>query len=469
MRNALSVLFGLVTAAVLLGVSLPQSATAAGAIRCVSGAGCSEAEALSECKSYNPLPDTYGSVSITDRKCDSTVAGNGSGRYNLSYVGKRANGTSTGWVGFQAFAFVNKCGSEPSYTGVGPWYSGGMASNGSLGCRNNCDGVWQRNVDSSMTFTPTGSICPDNEKSNCQKMSGYYWNPILNVCEPPEGTCPGGRPQNSLGQCAEEPCPEGKVQQPDGTCKNKNNECPAGQIKSPDGKCLPGDGQCAQGEVRGKDGTCKRDSDGDGEPDQGEEGGEDPDGKKKDEFSGGDDCKTPPTCSGSPIMCGQARIQWRIDCNTRRNRNIAGGACNTPPVCTGEKCDAMEYSSLLMQWRTACALERATGGIGGGGGGNGDSAAIRGALTGTDGVPNYGAESPGSGAWKNGGNTPPGQPDTSGYGWGGSCPQPPSFEVMGQSYQFDVTPVCTWLGLGSYFVLGLAALFSLRIVASKEA
>jgi len=351
---------------VLFGIALPQVANAAGAIRCVTGAGCSQAEARSECESYNPLPDTYGSASITDRKCTSTEFGNGNGRYNLTYVGKKANGSSTGWVGFNAFAFSNKCGSEPSYTGVGPWYSGGMASNGSLGCRNNCDGVWQRNVDSSMTFTPTGSICPDNEKSNCQKMSGYYWNPILNVCEPPEGTCPGGRPQNSLGQCAEEPCPEGKVQQPDGTCKNKNNECPAGQIKSPDGKCLPGDGQCAQGEVRGKDGTCKKDIDGDGQPDQGEEGGEGPDGKKKDEFSGGDDCKTPPACSGSPIMCGQARIQWRIDCNTRRNRNIAGGACTTPPVCTGEKCDALEYSGLLMQWRTACATERlAQGGSGG--------------------------------------------------------------------------------------------------------
>lgn len=364
--------------------------------------------------------------------------------------------------------YTKTCQGEPSYTGVGPWSSGGAAKSGSLGCRNGCDGVWSRNADSSMTWSATGGNCPENEKTTCENYpDGYYWNAILKVCEPPEGKC-GGRPANSLGQCAPEPCPAGMTQQQDGTCKNKDNECPAGQIKSPAGNCLPGDGQCAQGEVRGKDGTCKKDSDGDGKPDEGEEGGEDPDGKKKDEFSGGDDCKTPPTCSGSPIMCGQARIQWRIDCNTRRNRNIAGGACTTPPVCTGEKCDAMEYSSLLMQWRTACAVERAAGGIGGGGG-NGDSAAIRGALTGTDGVPNYGAESPGSGAWKNGGNTPPGQPDTSGYGWGGSCPQPPSFEVMGQSYQFDVTPVCTWLGLGSYFVLGLAALFSLRIVASKEA
>ncbi len=358
------------------------------------------------------------------------------------------------------------CGKEPSYTGVGPWSSGGAAKNGSLGCRNGCDGMWTRNADSAMTWNATGDACPQNEKDNCERIGeGYFYNSILKVCEPPEGKCQDGRKPNSLGQCAPEPCPNGMLQQADGTCKNKDNECPAGQVKSPAGNCLPGDGQCAQGEVRGKDGTCKKDSDGDGEPDEGEEGGEGSDGKKKDEFSGGDDCKTPPTCSGSPIMCGQARIQWRIDCNTRKNRNIAGGACNTQPVCTGDKCDALEYSGLLMQWRTACALEKLNTGTGG----NADTAAIRNALTGTGGNPDYGTTSPGSGAWQGGGNTTPGTPNTAGYGWGGSCPQPPAFEVMGQSFQFDVTPVCTWLGLGSYFVLGLAALFSLRIVASKDA
>lgn len=269
------------------------------------------------------------------------------------------------------YYFSKSCSGEPSYTGLGPWSTGGAAKSGSLGCRNGCDGVWSRNADSSMTWSATGGNCPDNEKTTCDNYpDGYYWNAILKVCEPPEGKC-GGRPANSLGQCAPEPCPAGMTQQQDGTCKNKDNECPAGQIKSPAGNCLPGDGQCAQGEVRGKDGTCKKDRDGDGKPDDGEEGGEDPDGKKKDEFSGGDDCKTPPTCSGSPIMCGQARIQWRIDCNTRKNRNIAGGACTTPPVCTGDKCDALEYSGLLMQWRTACAAEKLAQASGNGNGSDG--------------------------------------------------------------------------------------------------
>lgn len=325
----------------------------------VNTSGCSLAEAMAACNAFVPGAGNNNVSGGVTRKVCNKDGGATSGRVIMQYWGRQSGSTGEGgpYLG-GIWYWTNKCSVEPSYTGTGPWSSGGAAKSGSLGCRNMCDGIWGRNADSSMTWQATGGLCPDDEKGTCDNYgSGYYWNAILNVCEPPEGKC-GGRPQNSLGQCAPEPCPEGMTLQADGTCKNKTNECPAGQIKSPDGKCLPGDGQCAQGEVRGKDGTCKKDSDGDGEPDEGEEGGEGSDGKKRDEFSGGDDCKTPPTCSGSPIMCGQARIQWRIDCNTRRNRNIAGGTCSTPPVCTGEKCDALEYTGLLMQWRTACATEK---------------------------------------------------------------------------------------------------------------
>lgn len=428
---------------------------------------CTEGQAYAVCRSeLASYIAGRAPVQFRNDRCEKTFpTSTGSVTSKFEYL----DGTT--WIGgvHRDYYYTRGCSTEPNYTGTGPWSSGGAAKNGSLGCRNGCDGVWSRNGDNSMTWAGTGGNCPENEKSNCDNMpDGYYWNAILNVCEPPKGKCPGGREPNSLGQCAPEPCPEGKVQQPDGTCKNSDNECPAGQIKSPDGKCLPGEGQCAAGEVRGKDGTCKRDSNNDGEPDEGEEEGEGPDGEKvKESFGGGDDCNAPPSCSGSPIMCGQARIQWRIDCNTRKNRNIAGGACNSPPICTGEKCDAMEYTGMLMQWRSACALEKLASVSGDGS--NSDLTAIRDALTGTNGNPNYGSESPGSSAWQNGGNTPPGKPNTAGYGWSGSCPQPPSFDVMGQSFQFNVTPLCNWLSLGSYFVLGLAALFSLKIVASKDA
>ncbi|MBH1519081.1 virulence factor TspB C-terminal domain-related protein [Stenotrophomonas sp. SG1] len=355
------------------------------------------------------------------------------------------------------------CSAQGEYTGQGPWSNlGGSARSGSLGCREGCDGFWNRNADSSSTWTPTGDVCPDDEKKNCEQPAlanaGYYWNVALSVCEPPKPVCEGGKNPNSLGQCAPEPCPDGMAQQADGTCKKKDNECPAGQVRSPDGKCLPGDGQCASGEVRGPDGTCKKDSDGDGNPD---EPGE------KDTFSGGDDCSSPPACSGSPIMCGQARIQWRIDCNTRKNRNVTGGLCGAMPVCTGEKCDAMEYASLLMLWRSTCALEKMASGPSGGGD-SADVKAIRDALTGAGGSVTTPADRPASDVWTPSSGQPT-RPNASGYGWGRGCPQPPAIEVMGQTIAFDITPLCRWLGLGSYFVVGLAALFCLRIIASKDA
>jgi len=331
---------------------VPQIARAAAPVRCNSAASCTIAEAQAECQGYD-VSDNLQIVRVSVRECRRTGQSSAAtGYFFLRYKGVNSDGTELGWFGGDTFYFRNNCPSESPYTGTGPWSSGGAAKNGSLGCRNGCDGIWQSNADSSKTWTPTGDMCPADEEGNCKAMGdGYYWNGALKVCEPPEGKCQDGRKPNSLGQCAPEPCPDGMVSQADGTCKKKDTECPAGEVKSPDGRCLPGDGQCASGEVRGPDGTCKKDRDGDGDPDEPGEG-------EKEFFAGGDDCNSPPSCSGSPILCGQARIQWRIECNTRRNRNIAGGTCAAMPICTGEKCDAMEYSSLLMQWRTACATEK---------------------------------------------------------------------------------------------------------------
>lgn len=400
---------------------------------------------------------------VKDKRCVDKPAENGGlikGYFQGTFV--NSNGATVDWG--PNFPYGSSCKDKGGYTGAGPWSSiGGGARSGSVGCRDGCDGMWNKNADSSYTWTPAGNLCPEDEQKNCEQPAmanaGYYWNPVLKLCEPPKPQCEGGKNPNSLGQCAPEPCPDGMAHQADGTCKKKDNECPAGQVRSPDGKCLPGDGQCAKGEVRGPDGTCKKDSDGDGKPD---EPGE------KDSFSGGDDCSAPPSCSGSPIMCGQARIQWRIDCNTRKNRNIAGGLCNSMPVCTGEKCDAMEYAGLLMQWRSACALEKMAQGNGNGGGDNGDTKAIRDALTGSGGSVTTAPDRPSSDVWSPRSGTPV-KPDTGGYGWGRGCPQPPAIEVMGQTIAFDITPLCRWLGLGSYFVVGLAALFCLRIIASRDA
>ena len=452
----------------LMAISMwPTDAQARGPIRCnqTTQPYCTIEQARAECMAYDPLP--WGNwVQIIERRCVNEIRSSSGdvGRFNAEYIAKLHNGSITPWTGAAVSTdWVQDCKKQASYTGTGPWSTEGAARSGSLGCRNGCDGMWGKNADNTFTWSALGNVCPDNEKKNCEAPSsaaaGYYWNPILRVCEPPTGKCNGGGKPNSLGQCAPEPCPEGMGQQPDGTCKKKENECPAGQIRSPDGKCLPGDGQCAKGEVRGQDGTCKKDADNDGQPDP----------VTDESFSGGDDCNAPPSCSGSPIMCGQARIQWRIDCNTRKNRNIAGGTCASMPICTGDKCDAMEYSALLMQWRSACALEKLAQGSGNGGGGeNADVKAIRDALTGTGGAVTTAPDRPSSDVWAPRSGTPV-KPDTGGYGWGRTCPQPPSFEVFGNVIQINTAPLCNWLILGSYFVMGLAALASLRIIASRDA
>ncbi|WP_372172638.1 hypothetical protein [Xanthomonas axonopodis] len=323
------------------------------------------------------------------------------------------------FLGNKYYYVAKSCDKEPAYTGGGPWGTYvGSARSGSIGCRNGCDGVWFGNGDDSMTWQATGAVCPADPPKACEGMKGYVWNRYLGVCEPtPPEKCPEGQSKNAKGTCEPNACPEGMVLGQDGTCKPKDNECPSGQIKSPTGSCLPGDGQCASGEVRGADGTCKKDGDGDGEPDGEGDGEGDPD---KSQFSGGDDCNTPPSCSGDAIMCGQARIQWRIDCNTRRNRNVSGGTCASMPVCTGEKCDAMEYNSMVFQWRSACAAEKLLAKGTGDGGSNGEQPA----WTKVGGM----SQDPGAGASADDTKVLTTKKistddlDQSGFGGGGSCP-----------------------------------------------
>lgn len=265
------------------------------------------------------------------------------------------------------------CNSKADYNGVFPGASGAPKS-GSVQCNSGCMQVWTPNADSTWNGTfALNATCDssDNTADQCKNMglaNGYHYNNYTKTCEPDTKECPEGKQNNAKGECEDQACPKGMTLTQFGTCENEKNQCPAGQVKSPAGACLPGDGQCAQGEAIGKDGTCKRDADGDGKPDEGEE---DDDADKKSTFSGGDNCDSPPSCSGDIIMCGQARIQWRIDCNTRREVNIQGGTCGSPPICVGKNCKALEYSQLLMQWRSACAAEKLLA-KGSGGAGSGD-------------------------------------------------------------------------------------------------
>lgn len=226
-------------------------------------------------------------------------------------------------------------------------YSYSPAPNGSVGCLDGCQAMFFTNPDGSSTAKFIG----DEPSYHCYIIMqvedcdpGWQWS--AGYCVPPPSTCkPNETKDPSTGTC-KQTCPSGMSPDATGSCKADSDTCPAGQTKGPDGSCVGAD-SCPNGEASGSDGTCKKNAD----PDK-DEGDDDK------YFSGGDNCSSPPSCSGDEIMCGQARIQWRIDCNTRRNINISGGACGAMPVCTGEKCDALEYAQLIQQWRSACSLEQ---------------------------------------------------------------------------------------------------------------
>lgn len=350
------------------------------------------------------------------------------------------------------------CAAKPDYIST-PTYE---MRNGTVTCSDGCEVGHFANGDGTYTGKPSllgraCSVLPD-----CASLGGgYYTNANTGHCELPATECESNQTTGPGGACLDA-CPSGMHTDDAGLCVQDSDNCPAGEIRSPSGSCLPGDGQCAAGEAKKKDGTCGKDTDGDGEADDDDD---DPENDSdKESFSGGDSCDSPPSCSGGPIDCGMARIQWRIDCNTRKDITISGGSCSAIPICTGRNCNAMEYSQLLMQWRTACKAA----GEGGEAGNNQD---LIDALTGPTGTI---ADSSGGGDLEDLG---PGMgeeagedfdPDGTGFGWGSSCPTPPSISFGGRTFTFDIGPMCDWFALGGVLVMILSSLASLRIVSGAS-
>lgn len=364
--------------------------------------------------------------------------------------------------------FSASCASRPDYVGRPP-----MSTNypvppvqGASSCMNGCTTGWYNNGDGTWSGVALGSVCTDQQhREECELTGDRVWNAYIGMCQPKQEKCTAEQIKNAATGACEDTCPAGMKMDGTGVCVQAEDDCPAGNIKAPSGECLPGDGQCAAGEARRPNGTCGKDSDGDGEADEDDEDPEnDPD---KETASGGDSCDSPPSCSGGAIACMQVKIQWRIDCNTRKSANVTGGTCGAIPVCTGKSCDALEYSQLLQQWKAACALEAIAAGAGGGG----DGDAVVDLLTGPGSINSNagGGDSLDDGnPWSDEGEEH--EPDASGYGWSRSCPSPPSLSLPGgQSVQIDLTPLCNWVSLGGTLVLILAGLMSLRIVAGGTA
>lgn len=339
---------------------------------------------------------------------------------------------------------------------------GAIVPNGSVGCSDGCqffsysngDGTYSRNWINDDAANHC-SVVPNECTLNG---AGYYLHPGLGMCVPPMPECSANEIKDPLtGECGAG-CPAGMTRDATGACVVERDTCPAGHIRAPSGECLPGEGQCAAGEARKPDGTCGRDSDNDGTPDE-----FDPDTDST-SFSGGDTCNAPPSCSGDPIMCGMARIQWRIECNTRKDTTVTGGSCGAVPVCIGKNCDALEYSQLLQQWRTSCALEKLGGGDGGDDGGpHACGPGMSDAQC--EAAQNIGGEGdPGSAVVEN--EYFADGFDASGYGWSQSCPTIPPVTIYGNTIDFQskIGPLCDWIQLGGVFLMIITGILCITIL-----
>ena len=351
---------------------------------------------------------------------------------------------STGWAWSSECApgqiynpFANQC--QATCSGRPSSVQTFLPLSGSKQCFGGCVVTYMQNGDdTTSTRSYSGAMCGNDQfKQDCG--SGYFWNGYMGVCQPVQPDCPTGQVLVSGGQCKpENQCPDGMVSVPGSTpgaiqqgalyCKPSEDTCPQGMVRAPSGQCLPGDGQCAAGEARRKDGTCGKDDNGDGTADDEDE--DDTNDSDKESFSGGDSCTAPPSCAGGPIDCGMARIQWRIDCNTRTKVNITGGACEAVPQCVGENCRAMEYAQLLQQWRTACALEKmADAGAGDGPVGDANKNGVADVLEG-----NFTPSTGGTGDTETGVSVKTvgtSLLNTDNIFGAGACPQPPTFQIMG--------------------------------------
>lgn len=378
-RRIIWILTGVVVYAALSFVGIGNAH--AGTLGCPIGGGCDQGEAYALCEAHGaemsaekgyPSGNLLGHicmVSSGDRyQCrvlavsgplsiSCKIRGDESTSHNLYFFGACPVGTVWNEV---AKRCGTNCATLAPETNVNlnmSLYPDGFA------CKDGCQVVMQ---------TPPGEKCFVTD-SGCWSNGSLVANGQQCALDDPNEedapeTCEAGEKLLMDGSCQKQgDCPVGQHQGPvSGVINGKtvyecvtDGSCPVGQVKGPDGSCV--DQACPAGQVKGGDGTCKKDEDGDGEPDEGEEEGT---------FSGGDSCDAPPQCSGDNIMCGQARIQWRIDCNTRKNRTVTGGHCGNggAPICTGEKCDQLEQAQMLFAWRAACALEEGSGSAGDGSG-----------------------------------------------------------------------------------------------------
>lgn len=137
-------------------------------------------------------------------------------------------------------------------------------------------------------------------------------------------------------------------------------------------------------------------------------------------------CDTPPACFGDAVMCGQARELHAIKCNTQK---MAAASASSTSI--GDPSAALAGAGVPSD--------------GGASGDPGASGLVSSSDLGEDGF------------------------DSSGLGLSRTCPANPTFNVLGHAYEFDLSPFCNFASLLGWFVLLVACLVGLRIVATGKA
>lgn len=195
-----------------------------------------------------------------------------------------------------------------------------------------------------------------------------------------------------------------------------------------------------------------------GEKDDGSGSGKESDDDKN-TASGGEDCERKPIVS-DPAFEMIANQAWATRCAVEAGNaaKVTGdvGDCSAPYTVEGENANAEQLRALRVQ---ICGDQPA------------EWDAVGDAIAAVESAAGEGDPSDAFSDGSQGGTGTPGgdgELDTGGFGYGNSCPQLPSINVMGITIDFNVhaADMCRWIQLAGQIVLVLAALASLRIIAS---
>jgi hypothetical protein len=144
--------------------------------------------------------------------------------------------------------------------------------------------------------------------------------------------------------------------------------------------------------------------------------------------------------------------------------SASDNGCDSPPQAFGDAIMAAQFKELVA---IRCNTQNAASGSSSGGSNIGDPAT---ALAGA-GVPADGGASgdPSTDGLVSTSDIGEDGFDASGLGFSRACPASPSFQVLGHSYTLDLTPMCNFASLLGWFVLLVAYLVALRVVATGKA